>query len=188
LLKYRRRGIDKRTKIVIFFTSWPHNSNQDGLPLFRNVYKSLLLSLLAWLSLSGPARSQEGNSTDSTESDNLNAYYIIETRHRLYPDFVQIDTVRPGQPFLIGEDEYRAEVMTFNPHLGITTDGEYLKVSDTLRNPAVRIRVLDGEEEMQKSWAFHFVSAPHYYRQELLGFKLLEFKVSDEYIPIPKTE
>ena len=154
----------------------------------RIVYKSLLLSLLAWLSLSGPVCGQESDSTRPAESDSLETYYVIETRHRLYPDFVQVDTVKPGQPFFIGEDEYRAEVMTFNPHLGITTDGEYLQVSDTLYNPAVRVRVVEGEEEMQQSWAFHFVSAPHYYRQELLGFKLLEFKVSNKYIQIPKTK
>ena len=151
-------------------------------------HKSLLCSLLAWLVLSGVAQGQESDSTRPAESDSLDTYYVIETRHRLFPDFVQIDTVRPGQPFFIGEDEYRADIITFNPHLGITTDGEYLQVSDTLYNPAVRIQVFDGEEEMQKSWGFHLVSAPHYYREELLGFKLLEFKVGDEYIKIPETK
>ena len=123
---------------------------------------------------------------DSLKSNASKDYFVIETRHKLYPSFLQIDTVALNQQFLIGEDEYKAEVITFNPHLGITDSGKILQMSDTLYNPAVRIKVVLDSGKVQKSWAFYYGSAPHFYRDHFLGFKLLDFKVSNKYIKPPK--
>lgn len=122
---------------------------------------------------------------DTTEAVDSTVYYVIETKHRLFPDFVQIDTVHHGSYFVVGEEEYRASIITFNPHLGITTKGEYLVRSDTLYNPAVRIEVsLEGEVK-QQSWAFYYTDAPHFKAEDLLGFRLVDFHVADKYVPVP---
>ena len=123
---------------------------------------------------------------DSVLTELEGEYYVIQTRHRVHTKFSQIDTVKFGEPFFIGEDEFEAEIITFNPHLGITVKGEALQMSDTLYNPAVRVRVSSEGEVMQESWGFFFVDSPHFYREDMLGFKLLDFKVDDKYIRIPK--
>jgi len=127
--------------------------------------------------LAGPA--------DSTENETEEEYYIIETRHQLYPDFQQIDTVSMEEPFYIGEDEWEGKVIGFNPHLGITMEGEALQMSDTLYNPAVRIQVSYNGEVKQESWGFFVMKAPHFKREDLLGFRLVDFRVSEKYKKAP---
>lgn len=115
------------------------------------------------------------------DSTLLTASFVIETRHRLYPKFYQLDTVIFGQPFPLGEDdEYTAKVTRFNPHLMITTKGEYKKVTDTLYNPAVRVQVMAGDSLVQETWGFYFVDAPHFRGNNYFGFKLVDFHVNEQ--------
>ncbi len=122
---------------------------------------------------------------DSTKEGTEEQYFVIETRHRLHPKFSQIDTVGMNGVFYIGEEEYKGELIAFNPHLGITMEGKALQMSDTLYNPAVRIRVSLDDEIQQESWGFSVLSSPHFRREDLLAFRLVEFKVSDKYIEAP---
>ena len=143
---------------------------------------SLIFALIATLILASQVWTEQADSSKVNSNPN---YFIIETRHRLYPEFSQVDTVGMDQPFYIGEDEYEGVVVGFNPHLGITTKGEALKLSDTLYNPAVRVHVsLEGELK-QENWGFFVLESPHFRRDDLLAFKLVDFKVSDKYITAP---
>ncbi|MEW6413174.1 MAG: hypothetical protein AB1483_12010 [Candidatus Zixiibacteriota bacterium] len=148
----------------------------------NNRPSSSILALILILTLTSQVWPQQADSTDVSEQQE---YFIIESRHRLYPDFVQIDTVGMDQPFYIGEDEWKAAVVGFNPHLGITQKGEALQMSDTLYNPAVRVRVSVDDEIKQESWGFYVLSSPHFKRDDLLAFKLVDFKVSDKYVEAP---
>ncbi len=142
----------------------------------------LIFGILPIFMSSSQVCAEEADSTDvSSEVE----YFIIETRHRLYPEFVQFDTVGMEQPFYIGEEEYEATVIGFNPHLGITQTGEALQMSDTLYNPAVRVRVSFEGEIKQESWGFYVLTSPHFKRDDLLAFKLVDFKVSEKYITAP---
>lgn len=148
----------------------------------KHVRTALLLSLVSALILVSQVWAEEA---DSTKVDSDQEYFVIETRHRLFPDFSQIDTVTMEEPFYIGEEEYKGEVIEFNPHLGITQKGEALQMSDTLYNPAVRVRVsLDGEVK-QESWGFLVLTSPHFRRESLFAFRLVDFKVGEKYIEAP---
>lgn len=156
---------------------------------FRSVFRFLTVAVFVFASaVVSPAAEPDsagiGFTGDSVVVDHAGETYVIETRHRLFPDFQQVDTVAFDEPFLIGEEEWEARVILFNPHLGITMEGKGLQMSDTLSNPAVRIRVEHADTLVQESWGFHYVDAPHYRRTDLLGFKLAEFKVGDQYIPL----
>lgn len=122
------------------------------------------------------------------DSTLLTATFVIETRHRLYPKFYQLDTVGFGQPFALGEDEqFAGKVTRFNPHLMITTKGEYKKLSDTLYNPAIRIQVMTADSVVQETWGFYYVDAPHFRGNNYFGFKLVSFIVNDQkYIKRPE--
>lgn len=121
------------------------------------------------------------------DSTLLAATFVIETRHKMYPSFRQVDTVKFGQTFALGEDdEYQARITHFNPHLVITSKGQYLRDSDTLYNPAVRVEVMQGDSAVQKSWGFFYTDAPHFRANAFFGFKLVQFHVNEKkYIKPP---
>ena len=125
---------------------------------------------------------------DSAKTVTSAESFVVETHHRAYTNFKQIDTVGFADPFYIGEEEWEARIILFNPHLGITMKGEALQMSDSLRNPAIRIRVEHADTLIQESWGFFFTDAPHFRRENMLGFRLLEYNVGDEYIPVPPPE
>ena len=129
-----------------------------------------------------PDSSKTAVSGAEVKSKATGEYYIIETRHRIFKDFFQLDTVAFGEPFLLGEEEDTARIITFNPDLVIKlindTTAEAIQDSDTLKNPAVRIRV-SKNKVLQESWAFPGKGAPHFKRDDMFGFSLVEFKLTN---------
>ena len=148
--------------------------------LFRSVLTAFLLMATIWF---GPSIALAQDSLSTTTP--TKPTFVVETRHRLYPNFRQVDTVGIDEPFLIGEEELEARIILFNPHLGITVDGDRLQLSDTLYNPSIQVEVRKDGEITQTSWGFYYIDAPHFYRDHMLGFRLLSFTVGDEYIPNP---
>jgi hypothetical protein len=125
---------------------------------------------------------------DTLEQDSITGWFVIETRHRMYANFLQIDTVAFGQPFQIGEEDVRARVVRFNPHLAVGETGKIHQMSDTLINPAVHIRVVQGGKVTQESWAFTNM-APHFRKDNFFGFKLIGFRVDEKrYINPPEQQ
>ena len=110
--------------------------------------------------------------------------FVLEIRHRIFMDFQEVDTVKMNEKFEIGDGDANGQVFTFNPHLAITEKGQYLQDSDTLYNPAVRVRVYQKDSVVQESWAFYYSEAPHYRRNDLLGFRLLDFHVPDKFVRV----
>lgn len=120
-------------------------------------------------------------------------WMIIETHHRMYPAFLQVDTVKPKQKFQLGDDGPFAEVIKFVPDLKVTMKGERIKTSDTLFNPAALLRVTipdtltKKDSVVQESWAFFYSGAPHFSRQAFFAFKLVDFKVANpKYVKLPE--
>ncbi|PWB75578.1 hypothetical protein C3F09_02095 [candidate division GN15 bacterium] len=120
-------------------------------------------------------------------------WMVIETHHRMYPNFLQVDTVKPKQRFQLGDDGPFAEVVKFVADLKVTMKGEKIKMSDTLYNPAVMVRVIapdtvtHKDSVVQESWAFYIGGAPHFSPKAFFAFKLLDFKVSNpKYVKPPE--
>lgn len=136
-------------------------------------------------SFNSPASADSSSVAKPSPNTKPSEYFIIETSHRLFPKFKQIDTVALNQSFEIDEGQNSAQVILFNPHLGITDSGKALQMSDTLYNPAVRMQVHEGDKVVQECWAFYMAGAPHYRRNDLLGFRLIAFKVDPKFIMPP---
>ena len=120
-------------------------------------------------------------------------YVVIETHHRVFPKFLQTDTVKFHQRFQIGDENIFAEVFKFVADLKVTMTGQKIKMSDTLLNPAVEIRVVsvdtltNKDSVTQESWAFYYSGAPHFSRTSIFAFKLLDFKlVNPKYVKPPE--
>ena len=156
--------------------------------------RQLLLGFLVMVAVSGSMAGSDSNWAPSAETpapaaaglDTLGPveYYVLESRHRVFTGFHQIDTVRMNEPFAIGEGEERGEVFLFNPNFSITDSGRVRQLSDTLYNPAVKVRVSVRDSVEQESWAFYYSSAPHFRRTDMFGFRLVEFRVSDRFVRV----
>jgi hypothetical protein len=133
---------------------------------------------------------------DTLDTDtvfSIDDFAVIETHHRLYPDFLQTDTVKFHQRFQIGDEPIFAQVERFAADLKITMKGEKVKMSDTLFNPAVLVRVWIKDTVTQKdslsqeSWAFLYGGSPHFSKSAFFAFNLLNFKVANpKYITPPE--
>ena len=158
--------------------------------LEKRALRPLLLALLATVAAAksdSTAAAPAGTpASASVQADSSAAtdYFVIESRHQVFADFRQVDTVRMNQPFSIGEGEEMGSVFIFNPHFLITDSGKVMQLSDTLYNPAVRVRVSLGDSVLQESWAFYYSSAPHFRRNHMFGFRLLDFHVSDRFVKV----
>ena len=160
--------------------------------LEKRVLWPLFIALLVTVAAAEP--SAESDSTAAApagtpaparaDSSAANDYFVIESRHQVFADFRQVDTVRMNQPFSIGEGEEMGSVFIFNPHFLITDSGKVMQLSDTLYNPAVRVRVSLRDSVLQESWAFYYSSAPHFRRNHMFGFRLLDFHVSDRFVKV----
>lgn len=120
-------------------------------------------------------------------------YVVIETHHRVFQKFLQTDTVKFHQRFQLGDENIFAEVFKFVADLKVTMTGQKIKMSDTLYNPAVEIRVVtvdtltNKDSVTQESWAFYYGGAPHFSRNAFFAFKLLDFKLANpKYVKPPE--
>lgn len=136
-------------------------------------------------SVAAPSVPSAPSGPDTDTIFSRNDWMVIETHHRLFPEFLQLDTIKPKERFQIGEDGPFAEVVKFVADLKVTMKGERTKMSDTLYNPAVLIRVFSTnaatqqDSLIQESWAFLYGSSPHFSRQAFFAFLLRDFKVEN---------
>lgn len=93
--------------------------------------------------------------------------------HRVFTDFKDRATVKMHQSFRVGDTEYSAKVVEFQPDF--TMDLKSRKVtsrSPEPRNPAVRVIVWKNGTPDDTSWAF-LNMPPHYGRHSMLAFRLM---------------
>jgi hypothetical protein len=144
------------------------------------------LSLAQTDSAKAPSAQTPALLPSHAETPTADEFFVIESKHKVFTGFQQVDTVRMNQKFPIGEGDDEGEVILFNPHFMIGDTGRVVQMSDTLYNPAVRVRVSVGDSVVQESWAFYFAEAPHFRRNDMFGFRLLDFKVGDRFVKVDK--
>jgi hypothetical protein len=106
----------------------------------------------------------------------------IAVTHRVFPDYYEEFRVKMGEKFQLSDAEYFVTAVDFVPDFAINTStGKVTSRSDSLKNPAVKLVIYKGKEKEEEVWAFQKVQAPHFSRQSMLGFKLLDFKIAEEF-------
>lgn len=157
------------------FSQHPDGTMPGGMPMDRNHMPKAVVDTT-------PKPIAEIPKLDTTAG-----WFVIETRHRIFMNFLQTDSVYFGQPFSLGEEEKdTAYIYDFNPDFTITDSGRVLVRSDSLLNPAVHVRVVADGRTQQESWAFNIGGAPHFRRNYFFAFRIVEFRVPDTYIKIQK--
>jgi hypothetical protein len=106
----------------------------------------------------------------------------IAVRHRAYPGYYEELHVKMGQRFQLSDTDYYAKAVDFVPDFAISlSDKKVFSRSDSLNNPAVKLIVYRGNEKLEEVWAFQKAEAPHFSPQSMLGFKLLDFEIDDQF-------
>ena len=106
----------------------------------------------------------------------------IAVKHRAHLGYYEEFQVKMGQRFQLSDTEYYAQAVDFVPDFAIRlSDKKVFSRSDSLNNPAVKLIVYRGNHKLEEVWAFQKVEAPHFSPQSMLGFKLLDFKIKDEF-------
>jgi hypothetical protein len=100
----------------------------------------------------------------------------LKVTHRLFPNFEEIHEVHLGERFGVGDQDFAAEATEFVPDFAIGLEsGKIFSRSDEPNNPAVKVLVFQGDEQVDKVWAFTGEGAPHFARTSFLAFQLLSF-------------
>lgn len=106
----------------------------------------------------------------------------ISVNHRVFVGYHEEFKVKMGEKFQLSDTDYYAKVVDFVPDFAISTStGKVISRSDSLKNPAVKLMIFKGKKKVEEVWAFQKVQAPHFSRQSMLGFKLLDFKIKDKF-------
>ena len=107
----------------------------------------------------------------------------LSVRHRVYADYQEVFTVKMGEKFQLSDTDYYIMAVDFVPDFAINTaSSEVFSRSDSLKNPAVKLVIFKGKEKLDEVWAFQKVEVPHFSRQSMLSFRLVDFKIEDRFI------
>lgn len=101
-----------------------------------------------------------------------------------YPDrYIEIEDVRPFQRFPILDLPIEGMVSQFVADFAIdTTAMRAFSRSDTLHNPAVRVRIFEGDSLIDSTWAFPVDTFKHASRTRALVFEVIRFEVGKPYV------
>ena len=107
----------------------------------------------------------------------------IRVRSRLYPAFKEDHAVKMYQKFPISDTDMEAVVIDFYPDFAIDTlSHKAFSKSDTLRNPAAKLLIIENNEKKEEVWAFPPGMMPHFSPKSFIGFELVDFKTGSKYV------
>lgn len=141
--------------------------------MIRPTARLLTLALLAAapLALAAPATTPAPSAKRAAPRVATVSFVI---GHRVFTSFRDQVTVRMQQTFRVGDSEYSAKVVEFQPDF--TMDLESHKVtsrSSEPKNPAVRVIVWKNGAPEDTAWAF-LNMPPHFARHSMLAFQLTQ--------------
>ena len=106
----------------------------------------------------------------------------IRITSRMYPNFHEEHKVKMYQKFPIADTDLEGVVVEFYPDFSIDTlTFKAISMSDTLRNPAVKILIIKGRDKKEEAWAFSPGLIPHFSPKSFMGFELLDIKTTGKY-------
>jgi hypothetical protein len=97
---------------------------------------------------------------------------LLGMRHRAHPDFYDETEAVPGKEFPVGDTEYSAKILRFEPDFFINDDKKIVSQSNEPRNPAFQIMAIEGGAPHDTSWAF-MNFPPHFSKRALISFQVL---------------
>lgn len=104
---------------------------------------------------------------------------VLAARHRVFPDFLEVDSVLVKQEYPVGDTPYSAQVVEFVPDFAMDLKTrKVISRSPEPRNPAFRIIVREKGVPRDTTWAF-INMPPHFARRSLLAFFIVRIDFKD---------
>jgi hypothetical protein len=113
----------------------------------------------------------------ATEASGNRPAYRLDTvtlgiRHRVFPDFVDLQKVHLKQRFVVGDTKYTAMVVDFVPDFAMALKShKVISRSSEPNNPAFKIVVRLAGKAQDTTWAM-LRMPPHFARNSMLAFKV----------------
>jgi len=118
----------------------------------------------------GPAHSEEDDASGAEK-------ITLKIGHRLHPQFGEMITVNMNEMIPIGDTDLYFEIVEFFPQFAYMDSSKtFVSLSDEPKNPAFRIKVYEGEEFVEQTWAFYSVKVPHFSPKAMLVFDVTGFE------------
>jgi hypothetical protein len=113
----------------------------------------------------------------------------IRARSRMYTDFSEEHTVKMYEKFTISDTDMECVVVEFYPDFAIDTlTHKAFSLSDTLKNPAAKILIIEDNKKKEEAWAFRPGLMPHFSPRSFIGFELVDYKTGGKYIKPANSE
>lgn len=101
----------------------------------------------------------------------------VEIRHRVFHDFLERDTGRPGVLTQVGDTDYKFKVLEYVPDFAMELkSGKVISRSTEPNNPAFHIQILLKGKPQDTTWAM-LKMPPHFARKSLLAFKVMRIEL-----------
>jgi len=130
--------------------------------------------------LATPCRGVPAPDATPAAPDSLRVTQVtLVVGHRVFTNFRDRIVTPLGVEFVVGDSEYSAEVVEFQPDF--TMDLASRKVGSRTqepRNPAVRVLVSKNGAPNDTTWAF-LKMPPHYGRRSMLAFQLTKVEFTN---------
>jgi len=131
------------------------------------------------LLLGSTSLAQEVDTLKADTKDGVTLTLLVG--HRVWQDFREVHRTEMHKREPIGDTELTFEVLEFYPHFAyVDSLKEIVSLSDEPKNVAFRIAVYENDEVIQKDWAFYNMSAPHFRRDSIIWFSVVEFEYRGE--------
>jgi hypothetical protein len=132
----------------------------------------VLLTLLTMAAAPGQARPVSAAKAPRVET------VTLSIRHRVFHDFHDLQSVRIGQKFLLGDTDYDARVVQYVPDFEMDlASRKVVSRSGQPNNPAFRIIVRKGDVPQDTAWAF-LNMPPHFGRRSYFAFHVVRIDFS----------
>ena len=133
----------------------------------RGIGIGLLIGMLAVPATHGEAKAPAPARGPKLESVTLGI------RHRVFPDFRDMQRVKLNRDFPLGDTEYSARVIQYLPDFQMDLERrKVFSLTDQPRNPAFRVVVRRNDVPHDTSWAF-LKSPPHFGARSYFAFQVL---------------
>lgn len=122
-----------------------------------------------------------GVAAQDMQEESIPDSLTLRVSHRMYPDFWEIVTTRLNERNQIGDTDLDFEVTEFFPHFAyLDSSKTFVSLSDEPVNPAFRINIYDGDELIERAWAFYSLRVPHFSQGTFIAFEVLLFEYRGE--------
>lgn len=142
-----------------------------------------IMLLAAGPAMGVPAGGAKGAATKSVAATARGPQFQAVTfrvRHRVFHEFWDMQTVKLGQDFPLGDTEFMARVVRYLPDFQMELPSRRaFSLSDQPRNPAFEVIVKKGKTPQDTTYAFLRNSPPHFGARSYFAFQVVRIDFAD---------